>query len=148
MPRPTCSGARDTLRETVAPGLRAEARYRAAMVANAMAIAVRELELGPGTQAAERQRLLDFYGSPDTTLAALRARLCRDLRSGALVDEQVGELRGLLQEFVQARLAISNPGYAGSQKSPADQLPRAQDGPSGRDPPSPPVHSVLTAGRK
>ena len=53
--------ARDTLREAVAPGLGAEARYHAAMVANAMAIAIREVELGPKTRAAERRLLGGFY---------------------------------------------------------------------------------------
>ena len=104
--------ARDTLREEVAPGLGAEARYHAAMVANAMAIAIRQVELGPSMRTAERRRLGEFYASRETTLAELRTRLCRDLRAGAFVDERAGELRTLLQEFVHARLAISNPGYA------------------------------------
>ena len=96
----------------MAPGLGAEARYHAAMVANAMAIAIREVELGPNMRTAEQQRLGEFYDSRESTLAELRARLCRDLRAGAFVDERARELRALLQEFVQARLAISNPGYA------------------------------------
>ena len=40
--------ARTTLREQVMPALDGGGRYEAAMVANAMAIAIRELELGPG----------------------------------------------------------------------------------------------------
>ena len=72
--------ARATLREAVAPGLGAEARYHAAMVANAMAIAIREVELGPKTRAAERHLLGGFYASPETSLPELRARLCQELR--------------------------------------------------------------------
>jgi hypothetical protein len=106
--------ARDALRETVAPELGAEARYHAAMIANAMAIAIRELELGPEVRAAERRLLGGFYDGSEATLPELRARLCRDLRAGAVLEERPGDLRALLQELVDARLAISNPGYAAS----------------------------------
>ena len=104
--------ARATLREAVAPGLGAEARYHAAMVANAMAIAIREVELGPKTRATEHHLLGGFYASAETSLPELRARLCQELRIGAVLDERSKELRALLQELVHARLAISNPDYA------------------------------------
>ena len=104
--------ARATLREAVAPGLGAEARYHAAMVTNAMAIAIREVELGPKARAAERRLLGRFYADPEASLPELRARLCRDLRVGTVLDERPRELRALLQQLVHARLAISNPDYA------------------------------------
>ena len=104
--------ARATLRGAVAPGLGAEARYHAAMVANAMAIAIREVELGPKTRTAERHLLGSFYASPEASLPELRGQLCRDLRVGAVLDERPRDLRALLQQLVHARLAISNPDYA------------------------------------
>lgn len=107
--------ARSVLRGTVMPQLSAEARYEAAMVANAMAIAVRELELGAKTRAAEARLLAGFYAAPDATLPELRARLCRDLRAGDLGEEREPELRALLHELVRARLAISNPDYLSRQ---------------------------------
>lgn len=104
--------ARDTLRDTVAAGLPADRRYDAAMVGRALSIAVRELELGAETRAAERALLGGFYDWPEGTLPQLRARLCRDLRAGAILADRPDELRQLLREVVHARLAISSPDYA------------------------------------
>lgn len=110
--------ARATLREVVTPGLGAETRYHAAMVANAMAIAIREVELGPNTRAAERHLLGRFCADPAASLPELRARLCRELRGGTVLDERPSELRALLRQLVHARLAISNPDYAASGTRP------------------------------
>ena len=88
-----------------------EGRYEAAMVANAMAIAVRELELGAQTRAAELELLAGVYGTPESSLAELRARLCRDIRADAFGPKFAAGLPALLQQLVHARLAISNPGY-------------------------------------
>ena len=74
--------ARGALRERVMARLDGEGRYEAAMVANAMAIAVRELELGPAARAEEHELLARFYGTPEASLGELRQRLCRDLRAG------------------------------------------------------------------
>lgn len=104
--------ARSTLRDAILPHVAPEARYEAAMVANAVAIAARELVLGPRARAEERELLAGFYGTPEATLAELRERLCRDLRGGAVAPAREAELRALLHRFVHARLAISNPGYA------------------------------------
>lgn len=101
--------ARSHLREAVMPRLDAETRYEAALVANAMAIANRELELGARTRAEERALLADFLGAPDDALPELRARFCHAMRCGALTHEE--EVRQLLRDLVHARLAISNPGY-------------------------------------
>ncbi len=103
--------ARTSLRESVLPRTAADARYEGAMVANALAIAVRELEAGPAARAAERDLLARLYGTPEAGLPELRARLCRDLRAGAFGREREPELRTLLHELVHARLAISNPAY-------------------------------------
>jgi hypothetical protein len=103
--------AGDSLRERVMPGIDGEARYEAAMIANAMAIAIRELELGARARAQERELLAGFLGMPDATLAELRRRLCRELRAGRWADENADGLRALLARLVDARLAISNPDY-------------------------------------
>lgn len=100
-----------TLRETVIPHVAADGRFPAAMVVNAIAIAAREIELGPAARAAERAMLAAFYATPDATLTELRARFCRDLRSGALGEERENEVRVLLRQAVRQRLAISNPAY-------------------------------------
>ena len=105
--------ARAELRERVTPSLNAGGRYEAAMVANAMAIAIRELELGPGARAEEQALLAGFYQTPTGTLPELRRRLCQELRAGAVLENRPDELRILLRKVVHARLAISNPDYAG-----------------------------------
>ena len=46
--------ARETLREQVMPTLKSDARYEAAMVGNAVAIAIREIEVGDRVRAEER----------------------------------------------------------------------------------------------
>ena len=103
--------ARACLRERVMPQVEADARYDAAMVANAMAIAIRELELGPRARADERELLGRFLGQPDATLDRLRRELCRELRRPGFALEHAAELRALLERLVHARLAISNPAY-------------------------------------
>lgn len=114
--------ARSTLRESVLPQVAADARYDAAMVANAMAIASRELELGPNVQAEERALLAELYGTPEASLTELQRRLCRDLRQGTLEPSRAATLDQLLPRLVHARLAISNPGY---RSGPRHQARRA-----------------------
>ena len=101
--------ARGTLRERVMAKVDGEARYEAAMVANAMAIAVRELELGPAARAEERELLAGFYGTAggDPGGAAPPA-VPRPARRS---DRAERELRQLLERLVHARLQISNPAY-------------------------------------
>ncbi len=109
--------ARAALRERVMPGLDGEGRYEAAMVVNAMAIAIREIEFGSQVQAEERELLENFYGTAGTCLAELRQRLCRDLRAGRFATSRAGELRDLLSRLVHARLTISNPDYGAARPS-------------------------------
>lgn len=111
--------ARSTLREEVMPHLAPAARYPAAMVANALAIAARELALGPRALAAERELLARLYASPNAPLDELRRRFCADLRARRFGPEREREVRTLLAALVHARLAISNPGY-GAQSGKGD----------------------------
>jgi hypothetical protein len=104
--------ARRTLREQVMPTMEGGARYEAAMVANAMAIAIREIELGGRIRAEEQALLAEFLGAPAAALPELRRRLCRELRDGEVLANRPDELRMLLRKLVHARLAVSNPEYA------------------------------------
>jgi hypothetical protein len=81
------------------------------MVANALAIAGRELELGAKARAEERALLARFLNLPEATLPELRARLCRALREGSIEPGRDAELRDLLRARTHALLAISNPDY-------------------------------------
>lgn len=104
--------ARTSLRDKLMPTLSSEQRYEAAMIANVIAIAVREVELGPRTRAAERELLAGFLDDAETDLTGLRRRLCAAIREGRIEESREAALRQLLHARTRALLAISNPGYA------------------------------------
>ena len=112
--------AREKLLEDVRPVLGDSARYTLAMVANAMAIAAREIEAGEAPALAALSRLEQLYGEPPRNLTGLplsdalsqqERRLARDLRSGHFDrdDDRQRALLEHLRESVIARLRISNP---------------------------------------
>ena len=76
--------ARAALRENVLPRVAPEGRYDAAMLANALGIAARELAQGAAAREAEHADLGALLGDPAASLDELRARLCREIRSGSL----------------------------------------------------------------
>lgn len=108
--------ARETLLEQVLPELEGDARYQALMIANALAIARRELASGDAAAPAELGSLRGLYeleagaGEPrDEALARLEARLARDLRRGVLDGGPQYAVRRWLRARIESRLAISNP---------------------------------------
>ena len=112
--------AQKVLRERLMPGIGEDRRYEALMVANAMAIASRELQAGESDLRRELRMLTQLYG--DTTVgesgsstkekvASLNKRLARDIRSGVLDGACAQGVRALLKSQVTARLRVSNPKY-------------------------------------
>jgi hypothetical protein len=110
--------AREALMRELAAELPESKRYLALMIANAMAIAAREAELGDGADRAELTslRMLFQEPGPDTSedvadrLEALNRRLCAEIRAGKFsggADE--ARLRAHLRRSAEARVAISNP---------------------------------------
>lgn len=108
--------ARRTLLDEVLPRLPDDLRYRALMIANAMAIAAREHAAGDTNASAELARLQKFYAEPQQTLAgsALQAalsgynrRLAADIRAGR-GDLWVG-LRDHLARTTVDKLTVANP---------------------------------------
>jgi hypothetical protein len=110
--------AREALTRALVPELPEGQRYLALMIANAMAIAARELELGDGADRAELTslRMLFEERGPDTSedvadrLEAVNRRLCAEIRAGKFSggpDE--ARLRNHLRRSAEARVAISNP---------------------------------------
>lgn len=77
--------------------------FHARVAANMLAIAEREIELGPGHEVAHRARLTRLGVADDTELA-------RAIRSG-LLDERAGEVRELVWASVRDKLAVANPRY-------------------------------------
>lgn len=112
--------ARDTLMHELLPRVADDAKYTLLMVANAMAIASRELAAGDAAALDALTRLNTLYGTPQRELhgAALldalarhERRLVQDIREGRFDadDERQRALLELLQENVAVRLRISNP---------------------------------------
>jgi hypothetical protein len=101
----------------VLPGLEGEARYQVLMVANAMAIALREIGAGEAARTRELELLDALYGPEEPAtdedaaarVARLSARFARDLRSGELDGGPQLGVRRLLRERIEASLAVSNP---------------------------------------
>ncbi|WP_148862827.1 DUF6285 domain-containing protein [Marinobacter fonticola] len=105
--------SRRVLLENLVPQLKGDLRYDALMAANALGMAVRELEQQQNGQ----------YGQADTILSAfLETRslasspghgeedLARAIRERELAVDDVG-LQGVLRALTEAQLRINNPAY-------------------------------------
>ena len=110
--------AREALTRELVAELPEARRYLALMIANAMAIAAREAELGDGADRAELTslRVLFQEPGPDTSedvadrLEALNRRLCAEIRAGTFSGgDAEARLRDHLRRSAEARVAISNP---------------------------------------
>jgi hypothetical protein len=110
----------DLLRAEVAPALPGRLRFPAAMIANAMMIASRELEHGPANRAELRVLLARLYPeAPDTaSLDDLQRRLVRELRAGRFDQDEGGSLRALLRGCTDLRLKISAPSRGETKRMP------------------------------
>lgn len=108
--RELVEAVRDYLSDDLGPGLEGRHRWLARVAANALAIADRELELGPEHAAAHRRRL-DELGHPDD--AALGAAI----RAGDL-DDRWEELGAALAATVLDKLAVANPDHRDPQLEP------------------------------
>jgi hypothetical protein len=113
--------ARDALLNDLLPKLQKEQRYTGLMIANAMAIALREHRSGAGAmrdEAARVRELLASIGSrehapdheSDKELRVLRGDLCKAIRAGQFDDDSHSP--ALMANLVRTAadwLAISNP---------------------------------------
>jgi hypothetical protein len=94
-----------TLRQELAPALPSDKRYAAAMVANALEIARREV-MADGDAA--RWELLDaVYEEGEGSLR----RLAADIRDGSIGEDELPDLGKRLVQLLEAELRITNPGY-------------------------------------
>jgi hypothetical protein len=112
--------ARDTLMNELLPLVADDAKYSLLMVANAMAIAGRELAAGDTAGVDALGRLDRLYGTPERELhgpalldaiARHERRLAQDIRNGHFDadDARQHALLEHLQKDVAVRLRISNP---------------------------------------
>jgi hypothetical protein len=119
--------ARETLLGQVLPQLDGDTRYQALMIANAMAMAIRELTPGAVDHEPEAQLLRGLYGhlqapggeDAEQTSVRLEERLSRDLRSGEFDGDRQQLVRQLLRARLEARLQVSNPRRWAREVNPA-----------------------------
>lgn len=109
--------ARETFITQLLPALPENVRYTALMVANAMAIARRDIETGEASARAELRRLRVLFSEassePDAdqlrgTVADYNRRLVQAIRAGRY-DSDNAALLEHLRRTIEEKLAISNP---------------------------------------
>lgn len=106
--------ARALLLDQLLPALPESLHYEARMIASAMAMALREMELAAACAQTEKDalaRLPPLHGQAGLTLAQTRALVARHIRQG-LYDEPGPARQHLLdalQVITRAQLRISNP---------------------------------------
>ncbi len=99
--------ARRSLLEELLPVMPEGMRYEALMIANAMGIAMREIEAGARTDAEEQADLRGLLADAGGDRGYGKARLAREIRDG-LRDGEAAVHR-LLQESAVRRTRINNP---------------------------------------
>ncbi|HUF83655.1 MAG TPA: DUF6285 domain-containing protein [Acidimicrobiia bacterium] len=111
--RPTAPELLEAVREHLegdvmtADALSGRARFHARVAANVLGIVERELRLGPGLDAAERERLTALLGH-DGEVDELLAELARRIRDGSL-DDRHDEVVATVRASVRAKLEVANP---------------------------------------
>lgn len=103
---------REFLERDALPELRGRTRFLARVSANVLGLVLRELELAPAAEAAERERLGALLGRPVADLDEANRELCRRIREREIGLED-GALLAHLWETTLAKLAVDQPRYSG-----------------------------------
>jgi hypothetical protein len=110
--------ARATFTAEILPALPEELRYNALMIANALAIARREIEAGDTPLRAEFERLTTLLSeiprevageALPAALADYNRRLASQIRAGRFDREERAVLLEHLRKTTEEKLAVSNP---------------------------------------
>lgn len=110
--------ARDTFVADILPALPENLRYTGLMIANAMAIAQREIEAGEAPARAEFERLRKLFderseqlagAALDAALASYNRRLSNEIRAGRFDHEERAALLDHLRQTTADKLTVSNP---------------------------------------
>jgi len=110
------TAVREFIDKHAIPQLSGRTAFHARVAANALAIVLRELELGPAAAAREAEsleRLLGRTGTPEE----LNRELCRRIRVGD-IDPLDPALQAHLINTTLAKVEIDQPGYSGFVHSP------------------------------
>ncbi|MGI5162876.1 DUF6285 domain-containing protein [Spirillospora sp. CA-253888] len=97
------AAVREFLERDVLGALEGRTRFHALVAINSLAIAEREMALGPEQAARHRDRVRAFGCSDDAALAAA-------IRAGGL-DDRYDELKAALLEAARDKLEVANPAY-------------------------------------
>jgi hypothetical protein len=112
------AAARAALTADILPQLSEALRYSGLMIANAIAIAQREIAAGDAASRAELGRCCALLSEPAaplsgealrSALASYNRRLAQDIRSGRFDGEAGTALREHLRRTTEEKLAVSNP---------------------------------------
>ena len=117
--RPTMNELLEAVREfleaKVMPAIDRTTTFYVRVAVNVLGIVEREIEKGPGLDAAEHERLRKLL-KQDGTLKDLNAALCQKVREGR-VDCKDPTLIEHLRLTVMGRLSIDNPHYAAYERA-------------------------------
>jgi hypothetical protein len=98
--------------KTAAPQLTGHAAFHARVASNALATVLRELEIRPAAEAAEKERLEALLATTEGTIAELNQTLCDAIRNGEM-DLSTQGLLPHLKSTTIAQLSVDQPGYSG-----------------------------------
>jgi hypothetical protein len=98
--------------KTAAPQLTGHAAFHARVASNALATVLRELEIRPAAEAAEKERLEALLGTTAGTAAELNQKLCDAIRNGEMDLSTQGLLPHLKSTTID-QLSVDQPGYSG-----------------------------------
>lgn len=121
--------ARASFLQELMPHLPESCRYTGLMLANALAIAAREIQTGSEAGRHELARLGAFYPEAarevrderelEARLLEVNRKLAGDLRAGRFQGAELQAVRGHLLAITRAKLAVSNPKYLKAQEGAA-----------------------------
>ena len=112
--RELVEAVRDFLEQKAMPELKGHTAFHARVAANALSIVARELEQGPASAEAERERHAALLGH-EGALDELNRELCRRIRSGEFGLDTPG-LAEHLSVTTREKVAIDQPGYSGLRR--------------------------------
>lgn len=98
--------------KTAAPQLTGHAAFHARVASNALATVLRELEIRPAAEAAEKERLEALLGTTGGTTEELNQKLCDAIRNGEMDLSTQGLLPHLKSTTID-QLSVDQPGYSG-----------------------------------
>ncbi len=100
------------LNQVAAPQLSGQAAFHARVAANALALVEREMAQRPAADARARTLFAALLNDAASSLQALNAQVCAQIRSGDLACDNPA-LLAALREITSAQLAIDQPTYSG-----------------------------------